>query len=146
MIWPSIPASSGVPEPADAVPDVVVLAEEEALDAVLVVAAPAVVAVAALPDSSDWRLVSSEWTPDTRAEAALPSGVPLTEAALAELPPELLELPFEGQPVDGGGGAVACEGSAPASMSVRSEDGALDPAEAVFVCVAASACICCQRA
>ncbi len=58
MIWLSALAASVVAEPADAVP----------------VEVPAEV-VAALPDSSDWRLVSMDCTADTRAEAALPIGV-----------------------------------------------------------------------
>ncbi len=118
--------------------------EEEGFEAALLPEAAPVGAelVGTAPDSSDWRLVSSECTPDTRAEAALPIPAPPPDLA----PDVAFELAFEGQPVDGGGGAVACDGSAPASMSVRSEDGALDPAVAVLVCAPAWACICCQWA
>ncbi len=59
----------------------------------------------------------------------------------------LFDLPCDGQPVEGSGGALACEGSAPDSMSVRSDDGALDPAGAfVFWVWACISCNCCQRA
>ncbi len=178
MIWLSVLAASVVAEPADAVPEAAM--PEEAVP----VEGPAE-GVAAPPDSSDWRLVSMDCTPDTRAEAALPSGVPPAWVPPGWVPPgwvladwvladwvladwvladwvladwvladwvlaagAVFDLPCAGHPVEGGGGALACEGSAPASMSVRSEDGALAPgvADLVFWAWPCISCNCCQRA